>query len=48
LTIQYSTKYFRPLPMSDPASLEPEVLVPYSFDDYLAGRDPIFDAALHR
>jgi hypothetical protein len=47
LTVQYSVKHFRPLPQSDPASLEPDILVPFTLNDFLAGRDPALEAALH-
>ena len=47
LTVQYTVKHFRPLPQSDPPALEPDILVPYTLDDFLAGRDPILEAALH-
>ena len=46
LKVQYSTKHFYLMPDSDPPSLEPDIFVQRSFEDYLAGRDPVFDAAL--
>jgi hypothetical protein len=46
LVVRYSTKYFRGAKDADPASLEPDVLVTRSIADFLAGRDPVLDAAL--
>ncbi len=46
LVVRYSTKYFRAVTDADPASLEPDVLVTRSVADFLAGRDPVLDAAL--
>jgi C-terminal processing protease CtpA/Prc len=48
LTVQYSLKHFRLLSKSDPSSLEPDILVPITLHDFLAGRDPDLEAALHR
>jgi hypothetical protein len=47
LPVQYSTKHFRLLPRSDPPSLEPDLPVALTLGDFLAGRDPILEAALH-
>ena len=46
LKVAYSTKHFRMVRNADPASLEPDIAVPSSFDDFLAGRDPVLDTAL--
>ena len=48
LRVHYTVKFIRLSPNSDPPSLEPDLAAPFSLDDYLAGRDPILDAALHR
>lgn len=45
LKVSYSTKYFRFVDGDDP-SLIPDVLVEPSLDDYLALRDPVFEAIL--
>jgi hypothetical protein len=47
LMVRYSIKHFRLLQDSDPSTLAPDILVPYSLNDFLAGRDPVLDAALH-
>jgi hypothetical protein len=47
VNVQYTTRYFREVD-TDLVSLEPMVLVPYTLEDYLAGRDTIFEAALRR
>jgi len=47
LEIFYSTKYFRFTKDSATPALAPDVLVTRSLDDYLAGRDPVLDAAIH-
>jgi len=41
-----SMKRFHPISDSDPASLEPDVVVPFAVADFLAGRDPVLNAAL--
>jgi hypothetical protein len=46
LTVSYTTKFFRLAPNGDPLALFPDVPVPRSLDDALAGRDPVLDAAL--
>ena len=47
LKIQYSTEYFRLMKDSDPDALYPDVAAPRTLGDFLAGRDPALDAALH-
>lgn len=46
LVIRYSTRFERLLKDSDPPSLEPDILVTRSLADFLAGRDPVLDAAI--
>lgn len=45
ILLGYSTKYFQDVP-GDPASIEPAVRVMLTAVDYLAGRDPVMEAAL--
>jgi hypothetical protein len=47
LQVACSTKYFRPIKDGDPPSLQPDVTVTRSWEDYLAGRDPVLEAVLH-
>ncbi len=47
LFLQYSTKYFT-LEKNDTAGFEPDVVVRTTIGDWLAGRDPVLDAALKR
>jgi len=47
LKVLYSTKHFRLIQDADPSTLEPDIAVPDSLDDFLAGRDPALEAALH-
>jgi hypothetical protein len=47
LEVQYSTEYVHQIRDADPLFLDPDILVPYSLDDFLAGRDPALEAALH-
>ncbi|MGD0390073.1 MAG: exo-alpha-sialidase [Tepidisphaeraceae bacterium] len=47
LQVQYSTEYVHQIDGADPLFLDPDILVPYSVDDFLAGRDPVLEAALH-
>jgi len=46
LQLQYSTKFFRLIKDGDPSALEPDVRVPRTLPDALAGRDPVLEAAL--
>ena len=48
LTVQYAVKYFRVLPGADPSSLEPDIYMPLSVNDFLEGRDPVLNAVLYR
>jgi hypothetical protein len=48
LKVKYSTKHFHMVRNGDPRSFDPDIDVPYSLEDFLAGRDPVFDAALRR
>jgi hypothetical protein len=41
LRVTYSTRFFRLLPDRDPPSLEPDIGVELSSEDYLSGRDPV-------
>jgi len=47
LPVQYSTKYFK-LVSDDGAAFDPDVLVRTSIADWLAGKDPVLDAAITR
>jgi C-terminal processing protease CtpA/Prc len=46
LNVHYSTKHFHMVRDGDPPSLEPDIAVPTSFEDYLAGRDRVLETAL--
>jgi len=46
LEVSYSTRYFRIIEASDPASLMPEVMVEPTIEDVRTGRDPLLEAAL--
>lgn len=43
LTVTYSTKYFKMIE-GDPEFIRPELAVPLTAADYLAGRDPVLEA----
>jgi hypothetical protein len=47
LEVQYTTRYVHKIRDADPLSLDPDIVVPYSLNDFLAGRDPVLEAALH-
>lgn len=47
LSVSYSTKYFTRSAV-DSATTEPDVAVPYRYEDYAAGRDPYLGAILER
>lgn len=47
LRTTYCTKYFRLMKNSDASALEPKILVKPSLADFLAGRDPVMEAAIH-
>jgi hypothetical protein len=46
LHVQYSTRFFKLSTDGDPWMLEPDIRVPRTLDDALAGRDLVLDAAL--
>jgi C-terminal processing protease CtpA/Prc len=48
LSVNYSRKRFRLNPGPEPSSLTPDTTVPYALADFLAGRDPALNTALHR
>ncbi len=48
LALYYPTKYFRPISDADPQSVMPDVPVRLTLEDFLAGRDPVLEAALSR
>jgi hypothetical protein len=43
VTVTYSTRYFK-VSKDDPPSFMPDIRVGFTFDDYLAGRDPMLEA----
>jgi hypothetical protein len=47
LRTTYCTKYFRLMKNSDAPALEPKILVKPSLADFLAGRDPVMESAIH-
>jgi hypothetical protein len=47
LQVQYTRKHLRLVDDSDPDEYKPDLNVTLSIDDYLHGRDPVLDAALH-
>jgi hypothetical protein len=47
LMVHYSTKHFLLIRDADPSTLEPDIAVRRSLGDFLAGRDPVLEAALH-
>jgi hypothetical protein len=46
LRVQYSTRFFKVIENDNSPALEPDIQVPRTLDDALAGRDPVLDAAL--
>jgi hypothetical protein len=48
LKVSYSTKHFHMIRNADPSTLKPDIPVPCSLEDYMAGRDPVMDAVLRR
>jgi hypothetical protein len=48
LAVAYTKKYFILIPYADPLTLAPDIFVPYSLSDFLSGRDPALEAALHQ
>ena len=47
LAVSWSTRYFRN-DDKDEASFYPDILVPYNYEDFRLGIDPVFEAALSR
>ena len=47
LEISYSTKFFRLMKNVDLSALAPNIIVKLSIADFLAGRDPALETALH-
>jgi serine/threonine protein kinase len=47
LLVHYATKHFHLMQDADPSTLAPDITVPSTLDDFLAGRDPVLEAALH-
>jgi len=47
LEVWYCNRYFRTISNADPPSLEPDIAVTLSQNDFLAGRDPALEAALN-
>jgi hypothetical protein len=47
LEISYCTKFFRSMKNEDPPALAPDKIVRRSIADFLAGRDPVLEAAIH-
>jgi C-terminal processing protease CtpA/Prc len=47
LMVNYSTKHFHLIKDADPSTLKPDIAVRRSLGDFLAGRDPVLEAALH-
>jgi hypothetical protein len=46
LTVRYTTRYFRLSGGTDKTTFGPDIPVSVSLEDFLAGRDPVLDAAL--
>jgi len=46
MTVTYATKFFKFGKWNDGLTLAPDIFVPQSFADALAGRDPVLEAAL--
>ena len=44
--VHYSARHFHLMPDADPPTVEPDVMAPTSWADFLAGRDPALAAAL--
>jgi hypothetical protein len=47
VSIRFTTKYFGPKD-GGPATLAPDLPVPFRLADFIAGRDPALDAAIAR
>ena len=48
LQVRYSTKHFHLTNDGDPRSREPDITATCSWEDYLAGRDPVMEAVLRQ
>jgi hypothetical protein len=48
LAVFYPVKYFHPVSDADPDSIVPDVPARLTLEDFLAGRDPVLEAALSR
>ena len=48
LVVHYSTKHFHLILDADPPTLAPDITVSPAISDFLAGRDPVLEAALHQ
>jgi tRNA A-37 threonylcarbamoyl transferase component Bud32 len=47
LDVYYPVKRFQRISDGDPDSLEPDITVPFTLKDFLAGHDPVLEAALN-
>jgi C-terminal processing protease CtpA/Prc len=47
LEVEYSTRYVRKIRDADPLTLAPDIVVPYTLNDFLAGCDSVLETALH-
>lgn len=47
LRVHYSVKHMNLIPGADPSSVDPDIMVPNSLADFLAGRDRALETALH-
>jgi hypothetical protein len=48
LLVHYSTKHFLLVRDADPSTLVPDIAILVSLNDFLSGRDPVLEAALHQ
>jgi C-terminal processing protease CtpA/Prc len=46
LAVYYPVKYFHPIQDADPESVMPDIPVAVKLEDFLAGRDPVFERAI--
>lgn len=47
LAVAYTTVFFRLIPDDDPLALQPDIFVPNTLKDFLAGRDQALEMAVH-